>query len=109
MRVGVFTPLLSQLSAEDVFKKLKGYNIDTVELCTGNYPGGAHCKLSMLENKSELKDFKSLLDDNGITISALSCHGNPLHPNPARAKHDQDVNKRTILLAEKLGVPVVID
>ena len=62
MRVGVFTPLLSQLSAEDVFKKLKGYNIDTVELGTGNYPGGAHCKLSMLENKSELKDFKSLLD-----------------------------------------------
>ena len=81
MRVGVFTPLLSQLSAEDVFKKLKGYNIDTVELGTGNYPGDAHCKLSMLENKSELKDFKSLLVDNGITISALSCHGNPLHPD----------------------------
>ena len=72
MRVGVFTPLLSQLSAEDVFKKLKGYHIDTVELGTGNYPGGAHCKLSMLENESELKDFKSLLSDNGISISALS-------------------------------------
>src|SRR5450756_2848206 len=81
MRVGVFTPLLSQLSAESVFKKLKGYNIDTVELGTGNYPGGAHCKLSMLENKGELKDFKSLLSDNGISISALSCHGNPLHPD----------------------------
>src|ERR1035438_8623417 len=71
MRVGVFTPLLSQLSAEDVFKKVKGYHIDTVELGTGNYPGGAHCKLSMLENKSELNDFKSLLADNGISISAL--------------------------------------
>ena len=109
MRVGVFTPLLSQLSAESVFKKLKGYNIDTVELGTGNYPGGAHCKLSMLENKSELKDFKSLLADNGISISALSCHGNPLHPDKDRAKDDQEVSKKTIRLAEKLGVPVVVD
>ena len=109
MRVGVFTPLLSQLSPEDVFKKLKGYNIDTVELGTGNYPGGAHCKLSMLENKSELNDFKSLLSDNGVSISALSCHGNPLHPNKDRAKQDQEVSKKTIRLAEKLGVPVVVD
>ena len=106
MRVGVFTPLLSQLSAEDVFKKVKGYHIDTVELGTGNYPGGAHCKLSMLENKSELKDFKSLLDDNGISISALSCHGNPLHPDKDKAKSDLEVSKRTIRLAEKLGVKV---
>src|SRR3954451_14456927 len=109
MRVGVFTPLLSQLSAEDVFKKLKGYNIDTVELGTGNYPGYAHCKLSMLENKSELKDFKSKLSDNGFSISALSCHGNPLHPDKNKAKHDQDVSKKTIRLAEKLGVGVVVD
>ncbi len=58
MRVGVFTPLLSQLSLEDVLKKLKSNNIDTVELGTGNYPGDPHCKLSMLDSKTELNDFK---------------------------------------------------
>src|SRR6201994_1770005 len=109
MRVGVFTPLLSQLSLEDVLKKLKSNNIDTVELGTGNYPGNAHCKLSMLENKTELNEFKATLADNGFSISSLSCHGNPLHPDKARAKQDQDVSKKTIRLAEKLGVPVVID
>ena len=46
MRVGVFTPLLSQLSLEDVLKKLKSNQVDTVELGTGNYPGDSHCKLS---------------------------------------------------------------
>ena len=61
MRVGVFTPLLSQLSAGGRFQEAEGYNIDTVELGTGNYPGGAHCKLSMLENRTELNDFKSIL------------------------------------------------
>src|SRR4030088_2299738 len=109
MRVGCFTPLLSQFPLEKVFEKLTSLNIATVELGTGNYPGDPHCKLSMLEDKAARKEFKQKLDDNGITISALSCHGNPLHPDSARAKHDQDVNKRTTQLAEKLGVPVVVD
>jgi sugar phosphate isomerase/epimerase len=109
MRVGVFTPLLSQLSLDAVLKKLEQLNIDSVEFGTGNYPGDAHCKLSMLEDNSALAEFQKQLQDHGITISALSCHGNPLHPDPARAKHDQEVSRKTILLAEKLGIPVVID
>jgi len=109
MRVGVFTALLAQMSLDDVLKKLKSLNIDTVELGTGNYPGDPHCKLSMLENKTELKEFKQKLADHGFSISALSCHGNPLHPDQDRAKRDQETARRTIRLAEKLGVPVVID
>ncbi len=109
MRVGVFTPLLSQLPLEDVVKKLKALRIDTVELGTGNYPGDPHCKLSMLENNTQLSEFKKKLDDQGVSISALSCHGNALHPNAEHAKRDHEVSRKTILLAEKLGVPVVID
>src|SRR5436190_6106030 len=109
MRVGVFTALLAQMSLDDVLKKLKTLNIDTVELGTGNYPGDPHCKLSMLDNDKELKDWKKVLDDNGFRISALSCHGNPLHPDANVAKGYQDTARKTILLAEKLGVPVVID
>ena len=92
-----------------MIEKLKNLGISTVELGTGNYPGDPHCKLSMLSNQEALKEFKQKLDDNGFTISALSCHGEPLHPNPAIRKANQDVQKKTILLAEKLGVPVVID
>ena len=54
MKVGVFTPLLSALPLDDVLKKLKSLNIDTVEFGTGNYPGDAHAKLSMLDNPAEL-------------------------------------------------------
>ena len=109
MRVGVFTALLAQLSLDDVLKKLTDLHIDTVELGTGNYPGDPHCKLSMLDNRAELDEFKQKLNDQGFTISALSCHGNPLHPDRAHAKHDQEVSRKTIRLAEKLGVPVVVD
>ena len=109
MRVGVFTPLLSQLPLKDVLAKLKALRISTVELATGNYPGDAHCKLSMLEDSQQLADFQRLLADEDFNISALSCHGNPLHPNTARAKEARDTGRKTILLAEKLGVPVVVD
>ncbi len=109
MRVGVFTPLLSQLPLKDVLAKLKALHISTVELATGNYPGDAHCKLTMLQDTGQLADFRRLLADQGISISALSCHGNALHPNPARAQEARETSRKTILLAEKLGVPVVVD
>ena len=109
MRVGVFTPLLSQLPLAEVLKKLAGLHIDTVELGTGNYVGDAHCKLSMLENAAALADFKKALSDRGFNISALSCHGNPLHPDKAQAQQFRDVSRKTIVLAEKLGVRVMVD
>src|SRR5271167_4655257 len=109
MKLGVFTPLLSKLPLEEVLTKLKTIEINTVELGTGNYPGNAHCSLSMLEDSAALQEFKRKLEDHGASISALSCHGNPLHPDPAQAKQAQEVNRKTILLAEKLGVPVVVD
>jgi len=109
MRVGVFTPLLSSLSLDEVIRKLTRLNIYHVELPTGNYVGDAHCSLSMLESGAQLREFKKKLEGHGLTISALSCHGNPLHPDPNRAEHDREVSRKTILLAEKLGVPVVVD
>jgi sugar phosphate isomerase/epimerase len=109
MKLGVFTALLSQLPLDDMLKKLTSLDIHSVELGTGNYPGDAHCKLSLLEDELELQKFRDTLARYNVSISALSCHGNPLHPDPERAKLDRKVNQNTVLLAEKLGVPVVID
>jgi len=109
MRVGCFTALLSQFPLEKVLEKLKTLGISTVELGTGNYPGGPHCSLDMLTSKTKLTEFKKLIADHGFTISALSCHGDPLHPDAAFAKKNQEVSRKTIQLAEKLEVPVVID
>jgi sugar phosphate isomerase/epimerase len=109
MRVGVFTPLLSQLPLPAVLKMLAQLQIHTVELATGNYVGDAHCKLSMLEDAAAIAEFQKLLADQGASISALSCHGNPLHPDKARAQQARDVSRKTILLAEKLKVPIVVD
>ena len=109
MRIGVFTALLSKLPLVQVLEKLQGLNIHTVELGTGNYPGDPHCPLSLLTDRTALRDFKMKLEDRGFSISALSSHGNPLHPNASVAKAYQETSRKTVRLAEKLGVPVVID
>ena len=109
MKVGVFTPLLSQLPLGDVLSKLAALDISTVELGTGNYPGDAHCKLAFLDQPSALTEFRDHLKAHNVTISALSCHGNALHPDPAQAQAAHETRRRTILLAEKLGVKNVVD
>ena len=49
-----------------------------------------------------------MIADAGLTISALSCHGNPLHPDAATAQTDDEVFRKTVRLAEQLEVPVVV-
>jgi sugar phosphate isomerase/epimerase len=109
MKLGIFTALFAQLTLEDVIKKIKPLGIQAVELGTGNYPGNPHLKLDWLNQLARLKEFKQRLADAGIVISTLSCHGNPLHPNKGIAKVHDETQRKTILLAEKLGVTRVID
>jgi sugar phosphate isomerase/epimerase len=63
----------------------------------------------MLDNLAELATFKSKIADAGMTISALSSHGNPLHPNKEISQKHADTSRKTVLLAEKLGVKTVVD
>jgi sugar phosphate isomerase/epimerase len=109
MKIGLFTALFAKLSLDEVIHKIKPLGIQALELGTGNYPGDPHLKLEWLNQPTKLMEFRQRLDDEGISISALSSHGNPLHPNKEIAKSNQEVSRKTILLAEKLGVKTVID
>ena len=86
MRIGVFTPLLSQMPLDKILRKLKIQGIDTVELGIGNYPGDAHCKLSMLEDEPELRAFRPKLADHGFSISALMLSWQPVAPGSRTGK-----------------------
>jgi len=109
MKIGLFTVLFSDRRLTDILDYLSRIGIEAVELGTGNYPGEAHCSLDMLDNDAKLKDFKKSIEDRDLVISALSTHGNPLHPNRDLASQFIENSRRTILMAEKLGVEVVID
>ncbi len=105
MKLGVFTTLLSNLPFEEACKYFKSLGIQMVEIGCGGYPGNAHADPEVLLNDEEkFNEFKATLEKYGLEISALSCHGNPVHPNKETAAEYDRVIRNTILLAEKLGI-----
>lgn len=109
MKLGVFTVLLGQQKLADALDYLRKLGVQAVELGTGGYPGTAHVPAAeLLQDKSKLNDFKKTITDSGMEISALSCHGNPVHPQKDLADgfHNDFVN--TVRLAQELGIDRVI-
>jgi sugar phosphate isomerase/epimerase len=108
MKLGVFTVLFSEKPLEEMLDYVSSKGLEAIELGTGGYPGDAHCKIDeLLGDKQKLKQFKKTVNDKGLTISALSCHGNPLHPQKAIAREADRLFERSVKLASQLEVPVV--
>lgn len=109
MKIGVFTVLFGQKTFEEALDYIVENGVEAVEIGCGNYPGKAHCDPDiLLKDKTKLKNFKKAIEDRNLIISGLSCHGNPLHPNKAFAAKNRAEQRKTILLAEALGVERVI-
>lgn len=93
---------------EDALDYVVSKGLKAVEIGTGGYPGNSHCNpKELLENEAALQEFKQQIESRGLIISALSCHGNPLHPQKELADKDHEVFVDTVKLAQKLGVKVV--
>ncbi|MDB5075308.1 MAG: xylose isomerase [Chloroflexi bacterium] len=109
MKIGAFAVLLSQRPFEEALDYLQSIGIDTIEIGTGGYVGDAHCKpAELLANPDRLQAFRRAIEARGFRISALSCHGNALHPQQDIAgRHHQQFHD-TVLLAERLGVDRVV-
>ena len=105
MKLGVFTVLLASKTLEETLEYLSSIGVQMVELGTGGYPGNSHANPDILLNdEAALDKFKKLFPKYNIEISALSCHGNPVHPNKEIAESFHEDYIKTILLAEKLGI-----
>ena len=110
MKLGLFTPVLAKLEVKEMLAKVRSLEkVTAIELGTGAWPGSDHVDVDgYLENKDRAREFRQTIADAGLTISALSCHGDPLHPVASRAKTDDELFRKTVRLAERLEVPVVV-
>lgn len=108
MKLGVFSPALQDKTLEEALTWLENKGVQAIELGCGQYPGKHHCNPEeLLADEAKLQAFQDTFARHNIIISALSAHGNPLHPDKEFArKSDEDITN-AILLAEKLGVDVV--
>src|SRR6267154_2315182 len=79
------------------------------EIGTGGYPNNRHCPLDeLIADRSKAKAWQKKFEDRGIRVATLSCHGNPIHPDPKHAQKDIDTFRKTVLLAEILDVKVIV-
>lgn len=109
MKIGVLSVLFGDKPFEETLDYLQALGVQAVEIGTGAYPGDAHCKpAALLASDAKLKAFKAAVARRNMVISALSCHGNPLHPTRRVAQADHRVFEQTVKLARKLDVDTVI-
>jgi sugar phosphate isomerase/epimerase len=109
MKLGVFTVLFGTKPFEEMLDYVVELGLEAVEIGTGAYPGDAYCKpAELLENDTALQSFKEAIRRRGLRISALSCHGNPIHPQRDRAEADHRIFMQTVELARRLEVETVI-
>ncbi len=110
MKLGCLTAMFGDKTLDETLDILRPLDLQAIELGTGNYPGAAHLDVQeLLESKPKRDELLGKLEKEGLEISALSCHGNCLHPDEDFAKSNAKVQADTIELAEKLGIEVVID
>jgi sugar phosphate isomerase/epimerase len=107
--IGVFDPAFPKLSLEEMIDKFSSWGVEAVEIGTGGYPASLHCPVQeLLEDPAKAQAWKRKFEDRNIQVATLSCHGNPVHPDSKIAERDAETFRRTVLLAERLGVSVIV-
>lgn len=109
MKLGVMNPVFGNYTFEEALKFLHDHDVHEMEIGAGGYPGDNHLNAEeLIHNPEKVIEFKDLMAKYEVSISAIACHGNPLHPNQQIAEKFHNEFKRAILVAEKLGVKTII-
>lgn len=107
--IGVFDPAFPDLTLDQLVDKYAELGVEAAEIGTGGYPNNKHCPLDdLIADPAKLRAWRKKFDDHNIQIGALSCHGNPVHPDKAHAELDDQTFRKTVQLAEKLDVKVIV-
>ena len=107
--IGVFESVYKDLSLDQMLDTITAIGIEAVEVGTGGYPNSLHCPVAeLLADAGKARAWKKKFDDRKVLVGAFSCHGNPVHPDPKKAQHYNEAFRHTVLLAERLEVPVIV-
>jgi len=91
MKIGVFSALYGDRSWEEACKAISEYGVKAVEAGSGGVIGKYHVHpQEFLKDRAKRKRFIHTAKKYGLEISALSAHGNPLHPDKEFSKAHSD-------------------
>jgi sugar phosphate isomerase/epimerase len=107
--IGVFDPAFPDLTLDQLVEKYQQMDVEAAEVGTGGYPDNKHCPLDeLLADPAKMKAWQKKFEDHNIQIATLSCHGNPVHPDKNIADRDDQTFRKTVQLAERIGVKVIV-
>ncbi len=108
MKLGVMAASIAHLGWEKALDTCRQLGLDALEI-----PCSAYARAHLLPAEPLLQDaaarqkIKDDLQHHGLVLSALSCHGNAVHPDPEEARKHERTHDLTVRLAAQLGVDVV--
>jgi sugar phosphate isomerase/epimerase len=109
MKLGAYTACLHDKPLPEALAVLRDLGLDSAEVNSGGFLPAPHVPVEQLRASATARDdYLGQFADAGITLTALNCNGNPLHPDEqVRDKHGQDVLD-AIELGALLGVRRVV-
>ncbi|MGQ9617004.1 MAG: sugar phosphate isomerase/epimerase family protein [Spirochaetota bacterium] len=108
MKLGVFTALFGDRSFGEAVKLVREAGLEAIEVGAGGFVGKKHCNPEeLLRDESARKKFVDTYKSLDLEISALSSHGNPLHPDKKFSEEHKNDLINAVKLAGKIGVKVV--
>lgn len=109
MKLGAFNTLFFDRSFEEALEAIKYHGCEAVEIGCGGFITKKHVIPSeLLEDDGKRKNFMATVEKYELFISALSCHGNMVHPKSDFANAHRKDFRDVVRLAGKMGVERVI-
>ncbi len=108
MKIGIFTALFGDKSLDETLEIVQAEGIEAVELGGGAYPGASHINVAeLLEDEAKRREVLKKIEAKGLMLSAISVHGNPIHPDRKIAEDHHHAFVNAVKLASLMGVPCV--
>lgn len=108
MKIGLFIALFGDKSLEEALDAAVAAGVQAVEIGAGAYPGTPHIDVpKLLDDKAARQKLMKAIEKRGLTLSALSVHGNPIHPVKKVAQEHHDVFVNAVKIADALDVRLV--
>ena len=109
MKLGVYTACLHDRPLAEALEIVRELGLDGAEINTGGFVPAVHIPIDAIRSSATAREeYLGVFESAGVTLTALNCNGNPLHPDPeVGKKHAHDV-REAIELGALLGVKRVV-
>lgn len=109
MKLSVVSGVLGGMSLDESLAYLKSIGVSQFELGVGGYPGTAHADAKILcKDAAKREELVATFKKYDMEISALSVHGNCVHPNKKIAAEFQADFEAACILAGQIGVDRIV-